>query len=132
VDCYFNFRTPLSFFDLKTSTMATQSARVYKQTLVKMLNYVKPGNGWTVDSVLSVEDLTLTDVQVMSWFNLKVWGHPDPAPDHGYVPQVRSNSILYWNNKSASLCPTKCNRGITLEMRAIQRDATRWLLGSAK
>ena len=43
--------------------MATQSARVYKQTLVKMLNYVKPGNGWTVDSVLSVEDLTLTDVQ---------------------------------------------------------------------
>jgi hypothetical protein len=31
--------------------MATQLAQVYKQTLVKMLNYVKPGSGWTVDSV---------------------------------------------------------------------------------
>ena len=87
--------------------MATQSARVYKQTLVKMLNYVKPGNGWTVDSVLSVEDLTLTDVQVMSWFNLKVWGHPDPAPDHGYVAQVRSNSILYWKKQISFFMPNK-------------------------
>jgi hypothetical protein len=36
--------------------MATQSVQAYKQTTIKMLNYVKPGNGWTVDSVLTPED----------------------------------------------------------------------------
>jgi hypothetical protein len=87
--------------------MATQSLRAYKQTTIKMLNYVKPGNGWTVDSVLTPEDLTLTDVQVMTWFNLKVWGNSDPAPDHAYVPQVRSNSILYWKKQISFFMPNK-------------------------
>jgi hypothetical protein len=45
--------------------MATQSVRSYKFTTVRMLNYLKPGNGWTVDSVLTPADLTLTDIEVM-------------------------------------------------------------------
>jgi hypothetical protein len=43
----------------------------------------------------------------MSWFNLKVWGHPGLAPNHGYVPQVGSNSILYWKKQISFFMPNK-------------------------
>jgi hypothetical protein len=72
-----------------------------------MLNYVKPGNGWTVDSVLTTEDLTLTDLEIMRWFNMRVWGHPDPAPDHAYVPLIRSNCILSWKKQISFFMPNK-------------------------
>jgi len=39
--------------------MATRQLRTYKGTLVLMLNYVKPGNAWTVESQLTQADLTL-------------------------------------------------------------------------
>jgi hypothetical protein len=87
--------------------MATQSVRSYKFTTVRMLNYLKPGNGWTVDSVLTPADLTLTDIEVMRWFHMRVWGHPDPAPDHAYLPLVRSNSILYWKKNISFFMPNK-------------------------
>ena len=87
--------------------MATQQLRSYKFTTVRMLNYVKPGNGWTVDSVLTVEDLTLTNDQIMSWFNMRVWGYPDPAPDHQHAPLVRSNSILYWKKQISFFMPNR-------------------------
>ena len=87
--------------------MATQSLRSYKLTTIKMLNYVKPGNGWTVDSVLSVEDLTLTNVEIMRWFNMRVWGYPDPAPDHAYLPLIRSNCILSWKKQISFFMPNK-------------------------
>ena len=74
--------------------MATRQLRTYKGTLVFMLNYVKPGNAWTVESQLTQADLTLSNVELMRWFNFKTWGNPDPAPDHAYLPQVRSNSLL--------------------------------------
>jgi hypothetical protein len=76
--------------------MATQSVQAYKFTSVRMLNCLKPGNGWTVDSVLTQADLTLMDIEVMRFFNIGVWGHPDPVPKHAYLPLVRSNSILSW------------------------------------
>jgi hypothetical protein len=57
--------------------------------------------------VLTPKDLTLTDVQVMTWFNLKVWGNSDPAPGHAYVPQVWSNSILYWKKQISFFMPNK-------------------------
>jgi hypothetical protein len=87
--------------------MATQSVQAYKFTTVRMLNYLKPGNGWTVDSVLTQADLTLTDTEVMRWFNVRVWGHPDPALDHAYVPLVRSNSILSWKKHISFFMPNK-------------------------
>ena len=87
--------------------MATQSVRAYKSTTVHMLNYVKPGNGWTVDSVLSIDDLTLTNQDIMRWFNMRVWGNPEPAPDHAYVPLVRSNSILYWKKQISFFMPNR-------------------------
>ena len=87
--------------------MATQSVRSYKFTTVKMLNYVKPGNGWTVDSVLSIEDLTLTNQDIMRWFNMRVWGNPKPAPDHALFPLVRSNSILYWKKHISFFMPNR-------------------------
>jgi hypothetical protein len=87
--------------------MATQSVRAYKFTTVRMLNYVKPGNGWTVDSVLTTADLTLTDVEIMRWFNMRVWGHPDPATDNAYVPLIRSNCILSWKKQISFFMPNK-------------------------
>lgn len=87
--------------------MATQQLRTYKCTLVLMLNYVKPGNAWTVDSQLTQADLTLSNVELMRWFNFKAWGHPDPAPDHGYVPQSRSNSLMCWKKRISFFMPNK-------------------------
>jgi hypothetical protein len=50
------------------------------------VNYVKPGNGWTVDSVLvSIDNLTLTNQDIMHWFNMRVRGNPELAPDHCQV-----------------------------------------------
>jgi hypothetical protein len=84
-----------SFFNLKIIDHGNAISTAYKFTSVRMLNYLKPGNGWTVDSVMTQEDLTLTDnIEVMRWFNMRVWGHPGPAPNHAYVPLARLNSIL--------------------------------------
>jgi hypothetical protein len=89
--------------------MAMQSVRSYKLITVRMLNCVKPaGNGWTVDSVLTLADLTLTDLEVMRWFNMRVWGYPGPAPDHAYLPLVsRSNSILYRKKQISFFMPNR-------------------------
>jgi hypothetical protein len=96
----FRFQTP-------PKTMATQQLRSYKFTTVRKLNYVKPGNGWTVDSVLTVEDLTLTNMQIMSWFNMRVWGNPDPAPGHNHLPLIRSNLILTWKKQISFFMPNR-------------------------
>jgi hypothetical protein len=87
--------------------MATQQLRTYKCTLVVMLNYVKPGNAWTVESQLTQADLTLSNVELMRWFNFKAWGHPDLAPDHAYAPQARSNSLLCWKKCISFFMPNK-------------------------
>ena len=87
--------------------MATQQLRTYKCTLVLMLNYVKPGNAWTVESQLTNADLTLSNVELMRWFNFKTWGNPDPAPDHAYLPQARSNTILCWKKRISFFMPNK-------------------------
>jgi hypothetical protein len=72
-----------------------------------MLNYVKPGNAWTVESQLTQADLTLSNVELMRWFNFKAWGHPDPAPDHRYSPQACSNSLLCWKKRISFFMPNK-------------------------
>jgi hypothetical protein len=87
--------------------MATQSAQDYKAVTVAMLNYMKPGNAFSKHDDLSPADLTLTNLEVMRWFYMKTWGNPDPAPDHAYVPQARSNSILYWKKCISFFTPKK-------------------------
>ena len=57
--------------------------------------------------MLTPEDLTITDVEIMHWFNMRVWGHPDPPPDHAYVPLIRSNCILSWKKQISFFMPNK-------------------------
>ena len=106
--------------------MATRQLRTYKGTLVLMLNYVKPGNAWTVESQLTQADLTLRNVELMRWFNFKTWGNPDPAPDHAYLPQKLVQTLFsVGKSASASSCPKRIRLGITYPTAEIQQDATK-------